>query len=326
MRSFISKIKDKILNNECISFDQAMKLINIDERDADSLGALFEGANEIREKFMGRRVDLCGIINAKSGKCPEDCKYCAQSIHYDSKIQDHGLLKYEDILKTALKVQAQGVTRFSLVTSGRGIAGEDELEYLTKIYTRLKKDTKLKLCASHGIISYEEASRLRQSGVTTYHHNVETSKSNYPNICTTHTYQDRIKTIKNVQKAGLNVCCGGIIGMGETPCDRVNMAFEIKELGISSVPINILTPIKGTPLEDRKILSPIEILKTMAIYRYIIPHAYIRYAGGRKALKSRQIQGFQAGVNAALVGDYLTTLGNKIEEDKEVIRQAGLEL
>lgn len=325
MKKIVQEMTAKVLGGEGVCFDEALKMINIDEEDLESLEALFEGANKIREKFVGKKVDLCAIVNGKSGKCSENCKYCAQSAHYNTNVKEYPLLEHEEILPKALEAEAKGVTRFSIVTSGRGISNE-ELRKLTEIYRKLKKETKLELCASHGIISYEQAQSLKESGVSTYHHNLETSRRYYPNICTTHTYEDRINTIKNAQKAGLHICCGGIIGMGETPEDRVMMFFDIKELGARSVPINILNPIKGTPLENRKVLSPIEILKTIAVSRYILPKAYIRYAGGRTALGEKQIQGFKAGVNAALVGDYLTTVGNKIEEDKQMIRQVGLEV
>lgn len=326
LKSLIQAVTDKILSGETINFAEAVKMINIAENDEIALEALYEGANIIRKDFMGKKVDLCAIINGKSGKCSENCRFCAQSAHYDTKIDNHGFLEYEEILKRALDMEDQGVVRFSIVTSGKGIHNEDELKKLGEIYWQLKKDTNLKLCASHGIISYEQAVYLRKVGVTTYHHNLETSRWFFPRICTTHTYDERVNTIKNVQKASLDVCCGGIIGMGETLEDRISMAFEMKELGVKSVPINILTPIKGTPLQDKQILSPFEILKTMAVFRYILPDAHIRYAGGRMALESHQIEGFKAGINAALVGNYLTTSGSNIEEDKKMIKAAGLEL
>jgi biotin synthase len=324
-KDFIVAVKEKVLKRKCIDFDEALKLIRTDEADQEALKALFEGANEIREKFAGKKVDLCAIVNGKSGRCSENCKYCAQSAHYKTNIKEYGLISYEKVLEKSLEAEKEGVNRFSIVTSGRGVS-EEELEVLAGIYERLGKETKLKLCASHGIISYEQAKRLKKAGVATYHHNLETSRNNYPNICTTHTYEDRIVTIKNAQEAGIDICCGGIIGMGETLEDRVSMAFEIKALGVMSVPVNVLNPIKGTPYEGLEVLSPVEILKTMAVFRFIMPKAYIRYAGGRIALGDAQIKGFQAGVNAALVGNFLTTVGNSIEKDKQMIQQAGLEV
>ncbi|SHH17996.1 biotin synthase BioB [Tepidibacter thalassicus] len=325
MKFFIETIKNKVLNGEDLNYEEAIKIANIDENDIESIEALLNGGNEIRKEFVGNKADLCTIINAKSGRCSEDCKYCSQSAHYNTGVKEYPLLSYDEVLKRALDMEKKGVHRFSLVTSGRGVEGDD-FEKILDIYRKLSKDTNLNLCASHGIISYDQALKLKEVGVSMYHHNLETSSNNYENICTTHTYQDRVNTIKNCIKAGLDVCCGGIIGMNEGIEDRVKMAFEIKKLNIKSIPINILNPIKGTPFENIKALSPIEILKTMAIYRYIIPDSYIRYAGGRIALKDKQNIGFRSGVNSALVGNYLTTIGSDIEKDKEMIICEGLEI
>lgn len=325
MMQFIHGMKEKVLNGGKIAFEEAMKLISIEEGDMASLEALYAGANEIRKKFAGNRVDLCTIMNAKSGKCSEDCKYCAQSGHYHTGIQEYDLVDYNQVIVRAKEMEREGAHRFSLVTSGRGVDGE-EFEKLLEIYRRLRKETRLKICASHGIISYEQALRLKEAGVSMYHHNVETSRDYYGEICTTHAYQDRIATIRNVQKAGMELCCGGIIGMGESVEDRVKMAFEISQLGVKSIPINILNPIPGTPLGDLNPMSPVEALKTMALYRFVIPDCYIRYAGGRMILGELQNIGFRAGVNAALVGNYLTTIGSKIEDDINMVRCEGFEL
>lgn len=303
-----------------ITFSEAIELYQTED-----LEELFGAANRIREKFTGNKVDLCTIMNAKSGKCSENCKFCAQSAHYSTGVEVYPLVDVEKALKLAKENEASGAHRFSLVTSGKGILQKDWEKVLT-IYKVLRKETNLKLCASLGIISYEQALQLKEVGVTMYHHNVETSRDYFPKICTTHTYQERIDTIKNVLRAGLDICCGGIIGMGESFEDRINMAFEIKELGVKSIPINILNPIKGTPLENLKPLEPQEILKTMAVFRFIIPDSFIRYAGGRSALGELQRQGLKAGVNAALVGNYLTTVGNKISEDIQMIKEEGLEV
>ncbi len=325
IKKFINEVTERILDGGQITFEEAFTLINVDENDKDTLEILFAGANKIREKFLSNKVDLCTIMNAKSGKCSEDCKFCAQSAHYHTDVENYDLLDYSQILKRAKENESAGAHRFSLVTSGKGLTGK-VFDEIVDIYRRLREDTNLKLCASHGIISYEQALQLKKVGVIMYHHNVETSKDYYDEICTTHDYQERFETIKNVIKAGLEICCGGIIGLGESREDRVKMGFEIRDLGVKSIPINILRPIKGTPLQDREMLTPYEILKTMALYRYIIPDCYIRYAGGRLALKDKQNIGFRAGVNAALVGNYLTTVGNDIEEDKKMITCEGLEI
>ncbi|WP_099190723.1 biotin synthase BioB [Tepidibacter mesophilus] len=326
MKKFIKQVTQKVLDGQEITYDEALKIINVDEENIEVLDLLFLGANEIRKKYVGNKVDLCTIMNAKSGRCSEDCKYCAQSVHYDTGVIEYNLLSYDEILERALEVQDSGAHRFSLVTSGRGISCEEEMDKLVDIYSRLKVDTSLKLCASHGIVSFEQLLKLKEAGVSMYHHNVETSSDNYKNICTTHDYEERIETIKNAVKADIEVCCGGIFGMGESKADRLKMAFEIKSLGITSIPLNILMPMKGTPCEDLKVISPLEIIKSMALFRYIIPNSYIRYAGGRMALKDKQSLGFNAGVNAALVGNFLTTIGSNVENDKEMINKAGLEI
>lgn len=326
MKKLINELTQKVLNGEELKYEEAIKIINIDENDIETLEVLFEGANKIREKYVGNKVDLCTIMNAKSGKCSEDCKYCAQSVHYNTGVTEYSLLDYDEILERALEVQNSGAHRFSLVTSGKGISSEEELNNLVEIYSKLKKETNLNLCASHGIASHEQLLKLKDAGVSMYHHNVETSSENYENICTTHSYKERIETIENVLKAGLEICCGGIFGLGESKEDRVKMAFEIKSLGITSIPLNVLMPINGTPYEDLEVLSPLEIIKSMALVRYIIPNSYIRYAGGRMALKDKQSLGFKAGVNAALVGNFLTTIGSNVENDKNMIICSGLEI
>lgn len=325
LKATINRLTKKILEGGSIEYEEAMDLIDIDEDDSIALEALFDGANRIREKYMGKKIDLCTIMNTKSGKCSENCKFCAQSSHYNTGVDEYELLDYNEILKRAKEMEEAGAHRFSLVTSGKGLKGKD-FEKIVEIYSKLSKDTNLKLCASHGIVSYNQAMELKKAGVSMYHHNVESSKDYYKEICTTHSYQDRIETIKNLIKADMEICSGGILGMGEAREDRVKMAFEIRNLGVKSIPINVLNPVKGTPMGNNDVLKPMEILKTMAVYRFVIPDCYIRYAGGRIALGDSQNIGFKAGVNAALVGNYLTTIGSNIEEDKEMILCEGLEI
>ena len=271
----INSLKRQILNGKLITYEEALDLVYIEINDENNLNELFKAANEIRKKFMGSKADLCTIMNAKSGKCSEDCRFCAQSGYYNTGVEEYSLLSYKDILKRAKEMEEKGVHRFSLVTSGRGVKGE-EFDKVVEIYRRLKKDTNLSLCASLGIIDYEQAKKLKEAGVEMYHHNVETSKDNYKNICTTHTYEDRIETIKNVQKSEMDLCVGGILGLDESKEQRLKMAFEIRKLNIKSIPLNILNPIKNTPMENCKKLEPLEILKTMAVYRFVNPSAYIR--------------------------------------------------
>ncbi len=327
MLEFIKKLKNKVLNNEEITFEEAVTLINIDIENSEEMEALCESADEVRKKKCGNSFDLCTIINAKSGKCSENCKYCAQSAHFKTGAEVYPLVSKEFALDEAKKVESEGAHRFSLVTSGRGIEkNSKEITELENIYNYLRENTNLSFCASHGICDEEVLRKIHEAGVTTYHHNLESCKEYYGNVCTSHTYEDRIRTIKSAQKVGLKVCSGGIFGLGETPVQRVKMAFELKELNVFSVPLNVLMPIKGTPFENNESVHPKELLKTMAVYRFILPEAYIRYAGGRAKLGDLQEKGIRSGVNSALTGNFLTTTGSTIESDKKMIKGAGYEI
>lgn len=319
----IKKIKDNIINGGSITYEEACALANIGY---DKIFELISCSNEIRQHFMGDKVDLCSILNVKSGLCSEDCRYCAQSIYYSTNINQYSLLREDSILKKALEIQSTGVKRISLVTSGRTLSDKD-FKSILKIYRRLKKELKIDLCASHGLLNYEQAVLLKEAGVSTYHHNLETSEDFFQSICTTHTYYDRVNTIKAVQKAGLKVCCGGILSLGESMEQRIKLGFAIKGLNIYSIPLNVLSPIKGTPLENQVMENPMEIIKTIAIFRFILPNAYIRYAGGRqKGLRSLLPLGYAAGINSCLVGNYLTTSGKDVDEDIQVIKDMGLNI
>lgn len=321
MSAILIDIKDKLSKGKLINFEEAMILTE----DSIEYEELFFFADELCKKNMGYSIDLCSIINAKSGKCSENCKYCAQSSYYNTNVQSYPLAALDEVLNLARENEKQGVQRFSIVTSGK-CPTQDDFENILEMISVLKKETSLKLCASLGSITYEQALSLKQVGLSMYHHNIETCSEYYNEICDTHTYEDRIYTIRNAIKAGIEVCCGGIIGMGESMEQRIRMAFEIRELGIKSVPINILNPVKGTPLENAKKLQPFEILKTISLFRIIIPYASIRYAGGRMFLGEYQSKGFNAGINAMMVGNYLTTVGNKISDDLEMIQSMGLRI
>lgn len=324
MRNFILTLKESILKGNSITFDEALKLIDLDvNTEKNNILFLSECANEIRKFFCGDKFNLCTIMNAKSGKCPENCKYCAQSAHFKTTTPVYPLTNKEEALKLALTVEKEGANRFSLVTSGRGLLTEKETLEISNIYEYIKNNSDIYLCASHGLLTKESAKALKEAGVKTYHHNLETSKDFYENICTTHTYQDRIDTILIAREAGLEVCSGGIFGLGETKVDRLNMAFELKKLTIKSIPLNFLVPIIGTPMEDYPPLEPLEIIKTIAVYRFINPDSSLRYAGGRLQLGDLEIQGIKGGVNSALTGNFLTTTGSTISSDKEMIFKAG---
>lgn len=327
MKDLILKLKNRVLNREKITYEEAKLLSQIDTTDEEILEELCKSADEIREKFCGNYFDLCTITNAKSGRCSEDCKYCAQSAYFKTGVAEYSLISKEKALEEAIKVDEEGAHRHSLVTSGRGLKGDSkELIALEEIYVYLRENTNLSLCASHGICDETALKRLYSAGVKTYHHNLETSREYYGNICTTHTYDERIETIKNAQKVGLQVCSGGIWGLGESEEDRLKMAFELESLGVFSVPINVLMPIPGTPLENNKAIEPKEILKMIAIYRFVLPKAYLRYAGGRIKLGKLQEKGIRAGINSALTGNYLTTTGTTIASDKEMVKKNGYEI
>lgn len=321
MNSILRKLENKLDKGQQITFEEAMELTESEVEDEE----LFLLADKLCKKNMGNKVELCSIINAKSGKCSENCKYCAQSGYYNTDIQSYPLISNDYALIKAIGNEKEGVKRFSIVTSGGSLTSND-FDKILDILLLLKKETKLKLCASLGSITIEQAVKLKQAGLSMYHHNIEACQEYYKEICDTHTYDDRIITIRNAKKAGLEVCCGGIIGMGESMRQRIKMAFEIRELGIKSVPINILNPIKGTPLENTKRLETFEILRTISMFRLIIPYASIRYASGRISLGVYQSKGFKAGINAMMVGNYLTTVGNRISDDIKMIQSIGLSL
>lgn len=321
MKLNITNLKDKILEGYEITFEEAKALINIDHiNDKDSMEELISCANEIRKSFSGNSLDLCTIMNVKNGNCSEDCKYCAQSAHYKTNITPYSFLKEEDIIERAKDVESKGAHKFSMVSSGRG-PSDLEIDKICSIYKKLGEETNISLCGSFGILKEGQAEKLRDSGVKMYHHNLESSREFYKTLCSTHTFEDRVNTIKLVQKAGLKVCSGGIIGMGESEIDRINLAFELRKLNVDSVPINILTPVEGTPYENNPPLHKMEIIKTISVFRFILPKAQIRYAGGRMQLEDLQELGLKAGVNAMLTGDFLTTTGSNIENDKELAKR-----
>lgn len=322
MRDFIKRLQDKIFKGQSISFEEAMKLARIEEK--EDIIELCNSANAIREFFCGKEVDLCTIMNAKSGRCSEDCKFCSQSAYYKTNVEVYELVSKEAALKLAKENEREGVNRFSLVTSGRGIIGSD-FEKVLDIYEEVNKEVKMDLCASLGILEYDEMLRLREKGVTMYHHNLETSRDFYKEICTTHSYDERIDTINAAKEAGLEICSGGIIGLGEDFKDRVELAFQLRDMEVKSIPINVLNPVEGTPLENTERLSQEEILKTIAIFRFVNPKAFIRLAGGRNLIDEFGKNCFKSGVNATITGNYLTTSGNKICDDKKMIKELSLE-
>lgn len=286
------------------------------------LSELEKGADKIRQVLCSNRVDLCTIINGRAGGCSENCKFCAQSAHSQTGCDKHGIVDPNEVLEDCKKREAAGVHAYSIVTAGRSVEGKD-LDTLVSTYELLHRECNVRLCASHGLLDRDAFKRLRKAGVDMYHENIETSRRNFPNICTTHTYDDKIREIKMAKEEGFKVCSGGIIGMGETWQDRLDMAVSLSELEINSIPINALIPVYGTPFANIKPLNEDDIIRTVAMFRFINPTAYIRMAAGRNYFKDGGRRLFNSGVNATITGDMLTTVGNNTKQDIEMLKDMG---
>jgi biotin synthase len=316
----IEKYMDRVLAGHDLEFGEALELA------AKAHPAeLYQAADELRQKLHKNSLDLCSIVNAKSGKCTENCKFCAQSAHYEVEVATYDVVDVVKAITLAKENEQFGVQRFSLVTAGREVS-EKNLEEFRLIYQRLQKETQLSLCASMGFLTLEKALKLKEMGVVRYHCNLETSRSFFPKVCTSHTWDEKVATIKIAREAGLEICSGGIVGMGESFEQRLELAFELRELGILSIPLNILTPIKETPFEDITALSVAEVLTCVAMFRFINPMAVIRLAGGRTLLGEDQKRCFSSGANGAIVGNYLTTGGNSLGEDVAMFRALGFDV
>lgn len=315
----MERLERQIKEERNIDLEQALQLIDAD------LEELMFRANRIRRYFCSDSFDTCTIINGKSGHCQEDCKFCSQSSFNPTDIERYGLLEEDQILSGAFYNEKKGIRRYSIVTSGRALEGE-EFHRICANYHRMSKECSISLCASHGLLSYQNLVELKKVGVSRYHNNLETSRRYFPLICTTHTYDHKIEVILNAQKAGLEVCSGGVFGMGETMEDRLDMAFDLRSLGIRSIPLNILNPIPNTPLRDRPSLSLEEVCRIVAIYRFILPQSWLRLAGGRNLLTDQGRDTFCAGANAIITGDFLTTSGCGIDQDLAMISSLGFEL
>lgn len=315
----INELKEKILNGYLMTNEEGYELINAD------LEELKRCANEIREHFTKNKFDLCSIINAKSGKCSEDCKYCAQSSHYNTNVEEYDLLQTDIIVKEAINNYNKGVLRFSIVTSGRKPTKSD-LEKICEIVKEIRKKCDIKVCASLGLLDKEDLKKLKEAGVSRIHNNLESSRNYFKTVCSTHTTEDKIKTLKTAKEMGLEVCSGGILGLGENWFDRVDLAYSLQELGVQSIPVNFLCAIKGTPYENNKELIPDEILRICAIFRFLNPRAFIRLAGGRSLTGDNGKKSLQSGINSLITGDMLTTTGSSIKDDIEMTKELNFEV
>lgn len=314
----LSKLKEKGLRGEPVSREEADWLASYPD-----LNALCDAAEEISVKWTGREIDSCSIVNARSGMCGEDCKWCAQATRHHTGCATYNFLDEEEVMAAARENERNGVKRFSLVTSGRAV-GKKDLREFCRVYRRLADETGLYLCASMGLLGEEEMQMLRDADVKRYHCNMETSEKVFGTLCTTHLPADKKRTIEAARKCGMEICSGGIIGMGETMADRLDFAFELAALDVDSVPVNILNPIPGTPLENIPLISEEEVVRTCALFRFILPKKSLRFAGGRKRMShasmARMLSG---GMNGAMIGDLLTSVGNSVEEDRRLFSEAG---
>lgn len=312
--SIVTDLKEKVLNGGLIDKSDAMQLWKADYDE------LCSAANEIREKFCSNNFDICTIVNGKSGKCSENCKFCSQSSFYHTCAGEYPLLDKESIVKEAMKNAEQGMLRFSIVTSGRRL-NDKEVDIMCDVIREIRKNTDISICASFGLLNEEQYRKLKDAGVARIHNNIETSENNFPNVCTTHTFSDKINAIKAAQKAGLDICSGGIMGLGENNEDRVDMAFTLRELNVKSIPVNMLNPIPGTPFENNKKLTEKDMCRICAVYRFILPDAFIRLAGGRGLMENKGRDCFLSGANAAISGNMLTTSGITFETDLALLKE-----
>ena len=285
------------------------------------LGELIARADKVRQINLGQKFELCAIINAKSGLCTEDCKFCAQSLRHKTTVRIHPLRTKQEIFQSAKEAKSAGAEKFGIVTSGNSLNSE-ELAVITQAIFQIKNELGLSVCASLGALTKEQLGELKQSGLSRYHHNIETSRRFYSQIVSTHDFQERIDTIGAAKSSGLEVCSGGIIGIGESWQDRIDMALLLKQLEVDSVPINFLVPISGTALASQELISCNDAVRTIAIFRIILEDITIKIAAGREAvLGDSQSLGFMAGANGMLIGGYLTVKGRSLKEDQDFVKE-----
>ncbi|OGC04697.1 biotin synthase BioB [candidate division WOR-1 bacterium RIFOXYA12_FULL_43_27] len=320
------QLAEESIKNNGIPKESALAIINTSDRDTFELLA---AANKIRQHFKGNKIKLCAIVNAKSGKCSENCSFCAQSAHHKTNVESYPLMEAEEIVKNAKAAEKNmGATCFSIVTSGKAVNKTEDKQKIGEALAKISSETNMNRCVSTGTLDKETILELKKRGLKRLHHNLETAESYFDKVCTTHTYQERIDTLKAAKEAGIEICCGGIFNLGESLEQRIELAYAIKELDPVSVPINILNPIEGTPAhKNYKPISPLEVLRLIAAYRFILPDKDIGLFGGREfALRELQPLMFIAGANVTLVGNYLTTKGQEAQKDLRMIKDLGLEI
>lgn len=313
----ITKLKERIIEGGTITRGEVLALSNTPDKEA-----LYRAADQIRAHFRGPIIHTCSILNAQSGRCSEDCQWCSQSRHFKTDVPEYALISAAAGIERALENSRQGIDSFSLVTSGRALKPK-QVEAACAIYRTIRQHTSIRLCASMGLLRKAELQKLREAGVERFHCNIETAPSLFSRLCSTHSFADKLRTLHEAREAGLKVCSGGIFGMGESMAQRIEMAFVLRELEVDSIPINILNPIPGTPLQENAPLKEDEILVSLALFRFINPTAQLRLAGGRQLIVPFQEKALSCGICSVMVGDYLTTLGMSIKDDKNMFRRLG---
>lgn len=296
--------------------------LSLDLFQKGDLEELLKSGREIRKKFSGKKIDLCTIVSGKTGGCPEDCKFCAQSLHRKGSIPETDLISRDDLFAQAQEMEGK-VDRFSIVSSGRSL--DEDFDKILDYYEDLGKEFSFQICASHGFLTEDQLRDLKVRGVKRYHCNLETSESFFPKICSTHDYQEKIEMIQKAQNLGYEICSGGIIGMGESFQDRWDLAIRLKELEVDSVPINVLLPQMGTELEEMGILSKEEILRTLVMFRHLLPETSIRFAAGRSLYADFEEEILNTGIDGLMTGNLLTTIGSDLKRDREILETLGYE-
>ncbi len=324
MLNLILKVRDQVLQGNPISFEDALALTETPDVLVPYLAA---SANEVRLKFAGNTIESCALSNIKSGNCSEDCKFCAQSAHYKTDAPVYPQITVDEMVRQAKDAEAMGANEFCMVSSGWGATNEREFDVVLESVRRIKRETNLFVDCSLGFMTTEQIEKLKEAGLYRNNHNLEASKSYFDKVCTTHTHEDRVSHVEMVRHMGVHPCSGGILGMGESPRQRIELAFELKKLEADCVPINILNARSGTPLGDVTQLKPVEIIKYIALFRLILPASTIKIAGGREVnLRDVQALAMQAGANGLILGNYLTTMGRSPKDDIQMLKDLGFDV
>lgn len=317
----IHQVAERILGDGAISFEEACAFIELEGW--PEVLELAAQASRIRQRFTGNEMDLCALVNAKAGMCPEDCKFCSQSSHWNTGISTYPLMEAGQIVERAKAAKRFGAKRFCIVTATRGLSDRD-LPVLCEAVRRVKEEAGLVPECSLGFVTDEQLDALQSAGMSRYNHNLGTAEGHFPNICTAHTYQDRLNTLRMLRRHGIEICSGGILGLGESRRQRIEMAFALAELEVECAPINVLNPRPGTPLENAAPPDPKEVVKTIAVFRFILPRARLELGGGREVnLRDFQAMAFLAGANSLIIGGYLTTHGRQPAQDLQLLKDLG---